>query len=146
MSQPCLSHGIWMRVYLLHEKITGTRLRHYATAATRSHTDGVPLSVANRSSRCLPLGCLLLSVVIRRRVGLAGGLVLGEVELFLNLALAATQLFVAFLVFKWHADFTFQFFGTLVGVGDVGLQLDSAFLKTLDGQFERTDRTLCGVR
>ena len=97
-------------------------------------------------SFCLFLGFLLLVCVRRIRFNLARRLVLGEVELFLNLTLAAGQLLVTLLALEVRADFGFQFFRPLGGVGDVAIKFGRAFLKALDVRFERTNRALRRVR
>src|SRR5947207_3365266 len=96
-------------------------------------------------SLVLFLGILLVVRVRRIRINLAWGLVLGEIELFLNLALAAGQLLVTLLALEMRADFGFQFFRPLGGVGDVVFKFGRPLLKTLDICFKRTNRALCGV-
>ena len=88
------------------------------------------------------LGNLLRVFVRRIGINLAWGLVLGEIEFFFALALAAGQLLVTLLALEMRADFGFQFLPPLGGVGDVSFQSGGAFLKTLDVRFERTNRAL----
>ena len=82
------------------------------------------------------LGFSLLVFVNRPGFNLARSLVLGEVELFLDLTLATGQLLIALLALEVRADFGFQLFRALVGIGDVCFQSSGAFLKALDVRFE----------
>ena len=52
-------------------------------------------------------------------INLAGSLVLGQVELFLDFTLTTGQLLVTLLALEGCADFGFQFFPAFGGVGDV---------------------------
>jgi len=72
-------------------------------------------------------------------------LVLGEVELLFDVALAPAHLLVMFLFLEGYADFLFEFFRPLVGVGDVRFRLDDAFLEALDGRLQGTDCAQRGV-
>src|SRR5258708_2764907 len=87
----------------------------------------------------LTLGSFLLQIVNGNRLSLAGSLVFGEVEFFLNFTLAPAQLMVTLLALEGCADLGFQFRGTLVRIDNVTLQFGSAFFKTLDCRFERAD-------
>ncbi len=82
------------------------------------------------------LRCLLLDGVGRFRFDLARGLVLGEVKLLFDFALAAAQLLVTLFVLKGSADFGFKFLAPLVGIGNIRFQLASALLETLNGRFQ----------
>ena len=92
------------------------------------------------------LGILLLVCVRRIRINLAGRLVFGEVEFFLDLTLTPGQLLVTLLALEVRADFGFQFLRPLGGVGDVVFKFGRAFLKALDVRFERTNRAQRRVR
>src|SRR5437879_1184290 len=85
------------------------------------------------------LRVLLLIVLSRFGVGLAGSLVFGQVQLLLDLTLAESQLPIPLFVLEGSADFAFKFFGALVAIQNVRFHLGSSFLEALDGRFDRTD-------
>ena len=76
----------------------------------------------------LGFGILPRGVVRRIRLDLAGGLILGEIELFLNFALAAAQLLLTRLMLERSADFGPKFLAPLLGLGDVRFELVGPFL------------------
>ena len=92
--------------------------------------------VANGFRDILGFGILRFVVVPRNGIHLAGGLVLGEVELFLDFALAAAQISVTLLMLERSANFGFEFLAPLVGIGDVGFQLGGTLLEALNGRFQ----------
>ena len=67
----------------------------------------------------LLLGVFLLVCFGRISFNLARCLVLGEVEFFFDLTLTPGQLLITLLTLEVRADFGFQFFRPLGGVGDV---------------------------
>ena len=84
----------------------------------------------------LILGILLLVSISRISLNLAGGLILGQVEFFLNFTLAAGQFLITLLALEMRSDFGFQFFRPPVGVGDVAFHFGGTLLKTLDVRFQ----------
>lgn len=92
--------------------------------------------VANGFRDILGFGILRFVVVPRNGIHLAGGLVLGEVEFFLDFVLTAAQVLKPLFVLKGSADFGFEFLAPPVGIGDVGFQLGGTFLEALNGRFQ----------
>src|SRR6478736_3063868 len=80
------------------------------------------------------------------RLNLTGGLVLRQVELFFDLALAAGQFLVTLLALEKRANLGFQFLRPFGSVSDVVVELGGPLLEALDVGFERTDGALCRVR
>ena len=81
----------------------------------------------------MTFGFLLLNRLRGLGLDLAGSLVLGQIELFLDLALATAQVLVVLLLLERCADFCFKLLRALLGVGNIRLQLGGTFLETLDG-------------
>lgn len=78
-----------------------------------SNANGHFSALAYRLGNCFRRN-LLLALVGYLGFRLAGGLVLGEVEFFLNLALTAGQLLITLFLLKGRTDFSFQLLGSLV--------------------------------
>ena len=100
-----------------------------------SHTHPRAPFVANGLRDILDFGILLLDWVSRISLDLTRSLILGEVQIFLDFALAAAQLLVAILMLEGSADIGFEFLTPLVDIGDVGFQLGGALLEALNGGF-----------
>ena len=94
-------------------------------AQSRSYANGCPMFGSGRLGFGLFLGIFLLAHVRRIRINLAWRWVLGEVELFLDLALTAGQFPVTLLALEMRTDFGFQFFRPLDRV-DVSVFVSSA--------------------
>ena len=79
-------------------------------------------------------------------VNLAGSLVPGQVELFLDFTLAAAQPLVALLVLEGGADLGFEFLASFMRIGDVVFEPGGALLEALDSCLQRADCAQRGVR
>ncbi len=75
-----------------------------------------------------------LRVGLRRiRLDLTRSLVLGQVELLLDLALTTAKLLIVLFFLEGRANFRFEVLGAFVDISNVGLQFGSAFFEPLDG-------------
>ena len=87
------------------------------------------------------MGCFL-GHVHGGRLRLAGGLVFGEIQLLFDFTLASGQFLVTRLALEGCAHFTFEVFGLLLRVRDVGLEFRRPLFEALDRRLEQVEQRL----
>src|SRR5690349_1765918 len=98
-----------------------------------SYVNGRPARRPWRMVLGFSFGNVIRDFINRFRVNLTWGLVISEVELFLNLTLPASQLLKTVFALKFRPDFFAQFLGALLRVSNVQRETFHSLIKTLHG-------------